>query len=319
MNQTPLVSICCITYNHVNYLRDAIEGFLMQETSFPFEIIIHDDASTDGTSEIIQEYSNKYPELFVTILQKENQWSKGGGSIYVRFVYPRAKGKYIALCEGDDYWTDPLKLQKQVDFLEANEEYIVCVGGYEINEVDAGIKKNVLRTINTGDFNNGYSFSLTDTTRSWITQPLTALFKNDVEILNKLGQYKYSRDIHLFYHLLKKGKGFYFAQIFGVYNRHLGGIFSSQKNSFDNYLHHYRIYKELFQKNNDEYSRIMFYNSIKALLIRIVSSKEVKDFGLNKIFIFKDGITTSSSIKETLGLLITLIPLRIKKIIRNLH
>lgn len=124
MNEkNPLVSICCITYNQENYIRDTLEGFLIQKITFPIEIVIHDDASTDATAKIIQEYANKYPELFVTILQKENQWSKGGGSIYARFVFPRARGKYIALCEGDDYWTDPLKLQKQVGFLEENEEY----------------------------------------------------------------------------------------------------------------------------------------------------------------------------------------------------
>ena len=122
-NKQPLVSICCITYNHKDYIREAIEGFLMQKTTFPIEIIIHDDASTDGTAIIVEEYAEKYPDIFVSILQKENQWSKGGGSINARFVFPRARGKYIALCEGDDYWTDPLKLQKQVDFLEANEDY----------------------------------------------------------------------------------------------------------------------------------------------------------------------------------------------------
>ncbi len=121
----PLVSICCITYNHESYIRDAIEGFLMQKTTFPFEIIIHDDASTDDTAKIIQEYANQYPELFVTILQKENQWSKG-----IRpsptYVWPRARGKYIALCEGDDYWTDPYKLQKQVDFMKENPDCSLC-------------------------------------------------------------------------------------------------------------------------------------------------------------------------------------------------
>ncbi|HHX69808.1 MAG TPA: glycosyltransferase [Gallicola sp.] len=127
----PLVSVCCITYNHEDYIRDAIEGFLIQKTSFPIEIIIHDDASTDNTAQIIKEYEDKYPDLFVTILQSENQWSKGGGSIYARFVYPRARGKYIALCEGDDYWTDPLKLQKQVDFLEDNSDYGLVHTGYK--------------------------------------------------------------------------------------------------------------------------------------------------------------------------------------------
>ena len=128
----PLVSICCITYNHENYIRDAIEGFLMQKTSFPIEIIIHDDASTDNTAQIIKEYEDKYPDLFCNIFQNENQWSKGGGSIYARFLYPQARGKYIALCEGDDYWTDPLKLQKQVNFLEENEKYGLVHGNCNI-------------------------------------------------------------------------------------------------------------------------------------------------------------------------------------------
>jgi len=116
------VSICCITYNHENYIADAIESFLMQKTNFPIEILIHDDASTDNTAKIIRNYEKKHPEIIKPIYQKENQYSKGVRSIN-KFNFSRAQGKYIALCEGDDYWTDPLKLQKQVDFLEANPEY----------------------------------------------------------------------------------------------------------------------------------------------------------------------------------------------------
>ena len=118
----PIVSICCITYNHGKYIRDAIEGFLMQKISFPIEILIHDDASTDKTADIIREYKLKYPDIIKPIYQTENQYSKGI-SISATYQFPRARGKYIALCEGDDYWTDPYKLQKQVDFLEANAEY----------------------------------------------------------------------------------------------------------------------------------------------------------------------------------------------------
>ena len=118
----PLVSISCITYNHEKYIRDAIEGFLMQKTTFPIEILIHDDASTDNTATIIREYEVKYPQLIKPIYQTENQYSKKDGTIG-RIQRGRARGKYYAICEGDDYWTDPLKLQKQVDFLEKNEEY----------------------------------------------------------------------------------------------------------------------------------------------------------------------------------------------------
>ena len=109
-SKNPLVSICCITYNHEKFIKDAIEGFLMQKTDFPIEILIHDDASTDGTTEIIKKYEKEYPDLIHAVYQTENQYSQG------KKVFPilanQASGKYIALCEGDDYWTDPLKLQK---------------------------------------------------------------------------------------------------------------------------------------------------------------------------------------------------------------
>jgi len=122
MKEKPLVSVCCITYNHELYIRQAINGFLMQKTSFPIEIIIHDDASTDNTARIIKEFEDKYPDIIVPIYQKINQYSLGIKPLQ-NIVWPIVRGKYIALCEGDDYWIDPLKLQKQVDFLEANPDY----------------------------------------------------------------------------------------------------------------------------------------------------------------------------------------------------
>jgi hypothetical protein len=121
----PVVSICCTTYNHAQYIRQCLDGFIMQQTSFGFEILIHDDASTDETAEIIREYEREYPKLFKPIFQSDNQYSKGL-SISATYNFPRAKGKYIAFCEGDDYWTDSLKLQKQVDFMEEHEDVFVC-------------------------------------------------------------------------------------------------------------------------------------------------------------------------------------------------
>lgn len=118
--EEPLVSINCVTYNHENYIADAIESFLMQKTTFNFEILLHDDASTDRTAEIIREYEKAFPDLIKPIYQTENQYSKG---ISVGQINrSRARGKYIAVCEGDDYWLDPYKLQKQVDYLEAHPE-----------------------------------------------------------------------------------------------------------------------------------------------------------------------------------------------------
>lgn len=116
-----LVSVCCITYNQVFYIRQCLDGFLMQKTNFKFEVIIHDDCSTDGTTDVIREYVEKYPDLIKPIFQERNQYQNGCKRILATFVYPKAQGKYIALCEGDDYWIDPLKLQKQVDFMENNQ------------------------------------------------------------------------------------------------------------------------------------------------------------------------------------------------------
>jgi glycosyltransferase involved in cell wall biosynthesis len=120
-----MVSIICNAYNQVKYIKDALNGFVMQETSFPFEVLIHDDASTDGTADIIREYEKMYPDIIKPVYQKENQYSKHLG-IISKIQKDRAMGKYVAMCEGDDYWTDPHKLQKQFDFMENNPDYTLC-------------------------------------------------------------------------------------------------------------------------------------------------------------------------------------------------
>ena len=125
MSEQIAVSIICNAYNQERYIRDALDGFLMQETNFPFEVLVHDDASTDGTADIIREYEQKRPDLIKPIYETENQYHKRDGTIK-RLQAERTKGKYVAMCEGDDYWTDPLKLQKQFDFMEAHPEYTLC-------------------------------------------------------------------------------------------------------------------------------------------------------------------------------------------------
>lgn len=121
----PLVSIENLVYNHEKYIAQALDGFLMQKTDFPFEVIVHDDASTDNSAQIIRKYEKKFPSIIKPIYETENQYSKHDGSLG-RIVNSKLSGKYIALCEGDDYWIDENKLQMQVDFLENNPEYGMC-------------------------------------------------------------------------------------------------------------------------------------------------------------------------------------------------
>ncbi len=120
------VSIHCITYNHGPYIAQALEGFVNQKTNFRFEAIVHDDCSTDDTADVIREYAQKYPSIIKPIFETENQYSNPKGKLG-SIMHAHLRGEYVAFCEGDDYWTDPLKLQKQVDFLESNKDYsLVC-------------------------------------------------------------------------------------------------------------------------------------------------------------------------------------------------
>lgn len=126
-NENIKVSVTCTVYNHRPYIQKTMESFINQKTDFEYEIIIHDDASTDGSAEIIREYAEKYPNKIRAVIQEENQYSKG--KLIIRdFIDPLVNGKYIAMCEGDDYWPDLNKLQKQFDFLENNEEYSATCG-----------------------------------------------------------------------------------------------------------------------------------------------------------------------------------------------
>lgn len=160
----PLVSIRCITYNHEPFIRQCLEGFVMQQTNFPFEAIVHDDASTDGTAAIIREYAEKYPDIIKPIYETENQYSKHDGSLR-KVMDAHMRGKYIAICEGDDYWIDPLKLQKQFDFLESHLDYgLVHTDFNIISESNIkeyrirrklGERQNVLEQILLGNYDIG--------------------------------------------------------------------------------------------------------------------------------------------------------------------
>lgn len=138
-----LVSISCISFNHAKYIRQALDSFLNQKTDFKYEILIHDDASKDETADIIREYQLKYPDIILPILQTENQYSQGKHNISGIFNFPRARGKYIAMCEGDDFWCDENKLQKQVDYMEQHPNCSMCCHSAKIVQMD-----DSFRTVN---------------------------------------------------------------------------------------------------------------------------------------------------------------------------
>lgn len=126
-----MVSVYCLAYNHGEFIRDALEGFVMQKTTFDYEVFVHDDHSTDNTAEVIREYAQRYPEIIKPIYQSENQHSQGV-NIFHTYLLPRMTGRYLAICEGDDCWIDEYKLQKQVSFLESHPEYIGVFANVEV-------------------------------------------------------------------------------------------------------------------------------------------------------------------------------------------
>lgn len=130
-----MVSVICLAYNHEKYIRQALEGFIMQKASFKFEVIVHDDASTDNTAKIIREYAEEYPSIIKPILQTENQTQKHVSKIK-NYILPKTKGKYLAWCEGDDYWIDDNKLEKQVHALEENLNCSACISKVAFINVD---------------------------------------------------------------------------------------------------------------------------------------------------------------------------------------
>jgi glycosyltransferase involved in cell wall biosynthesis len=244
----PVLSICCITYNHVNYIRDCIEGFILQKTDFPIEILIFDDASTDGTQDIIKEYSSNYSNIII-FLQAENQWKKQKYGL-TNYLFPASKGKYIAICEGDDYWTDPFKLQKQVDFLEINSDYNLCYHEVRILS-DKGIFSNDF--INKTIKNTTSKFDLA----VWgnYIHTCTVVVRNNFFFNN------YFNNINLFDYLLymnfiNDGKIKKIEEIMSVY-RYGQGIWSSSSNNDKNKFMIDNIYNILETTNDDTIKEIM--------------------------------------------------------------
>ncbi len=286
----PVLSVFSWVYNHRDFIRESIESILMQKTEFKVEIIIHDDASNDGTAEIIKEYEVKYPKLFNNKLQKENQWSQGKSVMTALFEKPR--GRFIALTHGDDYWTDPLKLQKQVDFLEANEEYSLC--GHSVKNLNNNIftkQVNTKTDINTLDIiENG---PLMATCSILMRNNLTSE-NNNFLFSSNLGDWAI-----VFLHS-KNGKIKLLNDYMAVYRLHENGVYSKKTNLYKikqnidfqlNIINYFPEYKNQIHKYIDKKKK--YHN-----LYNYSFSSFLK--GETSFLIFLYGIRVKLSLKKRL-------------------
>ena len=291
------LSVWMITYNHENYLSQALDSVLMQQTTFPIEIIIGEDCSTDKTREILKEYEQNYPEIIHAIYHDVNVGARRNA---YEFTLNQCKGKYIACLEGDDYWTDPLKLQKQVDFLETNPEYSIC--GHRFDFYYQNINQFV-------EDNNGDLFSKdvkgidVDTKQffnRWMLQPLTVVFKREALDIDFIMKIKHLYDFTLFYSILKNGRGYLFNFNGGVYRRHDGGI-STSLNPLQHTSAHYEMFKDLYQLEGTELLKeVYLYNTYCHTYTYVKYSPEIS---LKYIFaLIKEQIANGISNKQIVRL-----------------
>lgn len=235
MTGDPLVSIRCTVYNHEPFLRQCLDGFVMQKTTFPFEAIVHDDASTDGSAAIIREYAERYPDIIKPIYETENQYSKHDGSLRrIMDAAMHPNSKYIATCEGDDYWTDPNKLQLQVDFLESHPDYYMTCHGYEYYYEDSHKfqEQEYLNNLPLYYYKgNKYCTPSIDEffQSKWFTQVLTIVRRRGKYVDDRILKcYSKAYDYITCYYMLKAGKCALFRNVMGVYRKHNGGVYSGR-------------------------------------------------------------------------------------------
>lgn len=254
----PLLSIVCLAYNHAPFIRETLDGFIRQETRFPFEVIVHDDASTDATAAIIGEYVARYPNLIKPIYQSENQYSLGVP--FSTRLFGQARGRYIAYCEADDYWTDPRKLQIQVDFLEKNHDYVMTYH-------DA-FKFNSQGVVRSPDMQGKYrkDASARELMQARPISTLTVCFRNLVHELPPELHGVEVLDICWWSLLGAHGKGKFIEEIKpAAYRVHEGGIFSmrSSKQRIQMTMHAYyslaRYYQRIGHQPLHEYFMVQVF------------------------------------------------------------
>lgn len=216
MNQEPLLSVALITYNQEEFIAECIEGMVSQKTHFPFEIVIGEDCSTDGTRAICLAYKEKYPELIRLAFPEHNLGMMGN---WIHTINS-CTGKYIAICEGDDYWIDKHKLQKQVDFLEANTDYTLCSTGSQMlahmygHYYNVDIKKDTLETVDILE-------------EDWGIMTATIVFRKDALVIPEWFKKVKNGDYSLQLLVSLKGKIKCLPEHTSVYRQHMGGISNS--------------------------------------------------------------------------------------------
>jgi glycosyltransferase involved in cell wall biosynthesis len=250
----PLVSIVCVTYNHEQYITQAIESFLAQETDFDFEILIHDDASTDNTPEIIMKYASNNSNI-KPLLEKKNRFSQGDDS-FIKEMFMSARGKYIAQCEGDDFWTDTHKLQEQVDLLEKRKDLALCFHPVKVF-FEGGTSPSYLFPARK----NG--FTLAALLRSNYIQSNSTLYR--AQDYSNLASNIMPMDwyLHLFH--AQFGRIGFIDKTMSAYRKHEGGIWWGGDDDRSVFWHkyglsHLRVYAELLNMfgKNKEYKRILY-------------------------------------------------------------
>lgn len=258
MNQTTekytfTVMIRCYTYNHEKYIKDALEGFVMQKTNFSFIAIIVDDASTDDTAKIIKEYEFKYPDIIKPYYLKDNHRSKRKPKVQY-FEDIQNNSKYIALCEGDDYWTDPCKLQKQVDFLEANPDYSMCFHNAMIYETTTQ-GRNVFLFNN---FTSDCDLTINDIVCKWLVPTASILFRKKYLDYSNWMVPIYSGDFTLLLNLFTRGKIKYIDTISSVYRKNLlGTSVSTTINSNFVREQHILLLESFNEGTNKKYDKVI--------------------------------------------------------------
>lgn len=219
----PVVSICCIAYNHEKYIEYSIDSFLMQETNFPFEIIISDDCSSDDTCKILDKYNKLYPRIIKII---KGNFNIGMSKNFER-AFENTKGKYIAICEGDDYWIDPLKIKLQKEFLDKNQDFSYC--SHAVNIINSTVNSFTYSPYfyQTNNIHNFKSVLM----NHFI--PTLSLFFRKESLVIPFPHFFYqvrSLDIAIELTLSSNGNCYYDFNKMGVYRHHDNGI---TKNKID--------------------------------------------------------------------------------------